>query len=201
VNGPPSLTLPGTQTNVEGDSIDPPLQIEADDPDGDELTYVATGLPSDLNIDPTTGEISGTISYTASSGSPYVVHITVSDDGDPSKSVDGDFTWYVSDANGPPEVINPGNQSSYQGEFIMLQIEASDPDGNPLIFVAKDLPPDLLIDPATGLITGELSPWSINESPYSVKVIVSDGYPDGRIDISFSWIVRRNEIYLPLIIR
>ncbi len=47
------------------------LDAGATDPDGDTLTYAATGLPAGLSIDTATGLISGTISLSAASASRY----------------------------------------------------------------------------------------------------------------------------------
>jgi len=58
VNRAPVLTAPGDQTSAENDVIS--LALSASDPDGDSLTYSATGLPEGLAIAPTTGVISGT---------------------------------------------------------------------------------------------------------------------------------------------
>ena len=51
------------QTNAEGDVIS--LDAGATDPDGDTLTYAATGLPDGPDINTTTGLISGTLSSTS----------------------------------------------------------------------------------------------------------------------------------------
>src|SRR5262249_20331549 len=53
------LYNPGDQTSTRGDTI--ALQVTATDPNGDPLTYSATGLPSGLSIASGTGLISGTI--------------------------------------------------------------------------------------------------------------------------------------------
>jgi hypothetical protein len=52
------------------------LQITASDPDGDALTYSATGLPAGLSINATTGLISGSVS--AAPGN-YPVTVSVTD--------------------------------------------------------------------------------------------------------------------------
>ena len=49
------------------------LDADATDPDGDTLTYAATGLPAGLSINTATGVISGTLSLSAAAGSPYAV--------------------------------------------------------------------------------------------------------------------------------
>src|SRR5262249_17356754 len=66
------------------------LQIQASDPDGDPLTFSATGLPTGLSINPTTGLISGTLSG-ATPGN-YPVTVTVSDG---VAAATQSFTWIV----------------------------------------------------------------------------------------------------------
>ena len=90
-NHAPTVTSPGNQGSVENDAIT--LPIVASDADGDVLTYSASGLPPGLGIDPSTGVISGTISGTASSGSPYAVTVTAKDPSLASGSAS--FSWTV----------------------------------------------------------------------------------------------------------
>jgi hypothetical protein len=84
----PEVVNPGDQFNLPGDSVS--LQIEASDPDGDELTYAATGLPDALSINPATGVISGTV--TLESVGTNAVEVVVSDGQD---NVTIDFAWDV----------------------------------------------------------------------------------------------------------
>ncbi len=56
-NRAPTVTNPGTQNNNTGVAVS--LQISASDPDGNALTYSATGLPAGLSINATTGRITG----------------------------------------------------------------------------------------------------------------------------------------------
>ncbi|MEJ2710011.1 MAG: putative Ig domain-containing protein, partial [Anaerolineales bacterium] len=71
----PEVVIPGDQFNLPGDSVS--LQIEARDPDGDELTYAATGLPDALSINPATSVISGTV--TIESLGANAVEVVISD--------------------------------------------------------------------------------------------------------------------------
>ena len=52
-----------------------------------------------------------------------------------------------------------------------------DPDGEPLTFTATGLPPGMVIDPATGIISGTLPADASQAGPYTVTVTATD--PDG----------------------
>src|SRR5439155_21513959 len=106
VNRAPTLTSPGAQTSAENTSI--ALQLVATDLDGDALTYSATGLPASLTLNPATGLVAGTLSFT-SAGS-YAVTAPVSD-GTVSNSQT--FTWTVANTNRPPVLTNPGAQTNW----------------------------------------------------------------------------------------
>ena len=62
----------------------------------------------------------------------------------------------LSNDNLAPDVTNPGNQFNNEGDNVSLQIEASDASEN-LAYSASNLPPNLTINPSTGLITGILA--------------------------------------------
>ncbi|MDH3307627.1 MAG: malectin domain-containing carbohydrate-binding protein, partial [Acidimicrobiia bacterium] len=91
VNRPPSFNavLPD-RTSIEGDSVS--ISTEATDPDGDDLTWTATGLPPGTFIGSSSGLISGTIPFTAGGGSPYTVVVRVTDGED---SVTDTFVWTI----------------------------------------------------------------------------------------------------------
>jgi hypothetical protein len=184
-NRSPQITDPDDQVNAEGDTV--ALFIQASDPDGDGLSFGALELPAGLEIDPLSGLISGTITYTASVMSPYTVTVTVSDDYSPPAIREITFTWSISDTNRPQIVLNPGDQENFENEPVDLQIQANDPDGDPLGFAANGLPDGLVIEPDTGLIHGMLSSYS--QGRYSVQVIVSDGGSSDNVLIDFEWVI------------
>ncbi|WP_082021115.1 putative Ig domain-containing protein [Geobacter anodireducens] len=91
VNRAPGVIAPANRTNVEGTVVN--LTVAATDPDGDALTYSATGLPAGLAINASTGAITGTIDYSAAAGSPYTVTVTATDPSNAKGSAS--FTWTV----------------------------------------------------------------------------------------------------------
>lgn len=61
-------------------------------------------------------------------------------------------------ANNPPVIVNPNTQTNAEGEFINLPITASDVDDcGGLTYQATSLPDGLMIDPATGVISGTIA--------------------------------------------
>ena len=58
---PPTMAQPANQTSTENSSVS--LQLVGSDPDGDTLTYSATGLPASLSLNTATGLISGTLPF------------------------------------------------------------------------------------------------------------------------------------------
>ena len=71
-------------SDIAGYTVTYPSFDSFSDPDGDELSFSATGLPTGLSVDPLTGVISGTIAGSAVSDAPngdgiYTVTITVDD--------------------------------------------------------------------------------------------------------------------------
>ena len=84
---PPVLTAPGNQTTVLGGTVN--QQMQATDPNGDLLTWSATGLPTGLSINSASGLISGTPTV-AGAFSPT---ITVTDGN--TTPVSASFTWSI----------------------------------------------------------------------------------------------------------
>jgi putative Ig domain-containing protein len=179
-NEAPTLTPPGDQASAENATVS--LQLVASDPDGDALTYGASGLPAPLTVDAATGLISGTLTYT--SAGTYSVTAIVSDG---SVSTSTTFTWTITNVDRAPALTTPADQTSVENATVSLQLAASDPDGDPLTYLADGLPPSLGINTATGEISGTLMPAS--EGTYTVTVTTSDGTLSQ--STTFVWTVMR----------
>jgi subtilisin len=180
-NRPPAVIAPPIQNQAEAQAVN--LQINASDPDNDVLTYIASNLPPGIEINPQTGLISGTLSYNAAG--THTSSITVIDSG--LLEAVTTFDWVVQNTNRAPSVEAIANQTDIEGTDIDLQVLASDPDYDDLLYSAADLPDGLSIDSTTGLINGTLT--SVSSGNYDVTVNVTDnGIPDAESTmILFLW--------------
>ena len=119
------------QTDMDADNINLDVSGNFRDPEGDTLTFAATGLPTGLSIDPNTGVISGTIDSSASQSGPFTVMVTA-DDGN-GGTVTDTFTWNVTNP-GP----NATNDNFTTDEDILLNATVAtndnDVDGDTLTY-------------------------------------------------------------------
>jgi len=92
----PLLTYPGNQVSSPGEVVS--LSVMASDPTGDELSFAAVNLPSGLEIDSISGEISGIVALDAVS---TTVLVSVSDGW---QTVAVSLQWLV---NAPGDVTRP----------------------------------------------------------------------------------------------
>jgi hypothetical protein len=88
----PVLTNPGNRTSAVGQATS--LQLSASDPDGQPLTYSASGLPPGLTLMASTGFISGT----PTTAGTYTVRASASDGALTSASQS--FTWTITSGSG-----------------------------------------------------------------------------------------------------
>ena len=162
-----ALPAPGDQSNLDHDSVS--VTMTAAYHGSGTVTYSATGLPSGLSIN-SSGVISGTMSDTADTDSPYAVTVTATDG---TASASQSFNWEV-DAR--VSVDAGGDQTNVPGDVISLTVYADDAaTSTPTwTFSASGLLSGLSIDSSTGDITGTLTA-SVSGTPYAVTVTASDG--------------------------
>ncbi len=99
--------------------------------------------------------------------------------------IDGSFlSPYGEINNQSPSLVNPGTQTGTVGDLVNLQLSASDPDGDSLVYSATDLPDGLTLGSTSGLISGTLG----SDRPFFVTATVDDG-KGGSDSVSFDWIV------------
>ena len=126
VNEAPTTTGIAGQTATEGGNYSLNVSGAFDDPDGDTLTFAASGLPSGLTINGTTGEISGTLPQ-VTSDTDFTVTVTASDG---ELEEDAEFILSVDDV---PDPVDP-EQTPFPGPVAptftdsVLTIDASNYD-------------------------------------------------------------------------
>lgn len=148
-NAPPALPNQPNRTDAEGQAVS--FNVGATDPEGQPLTYSATGLPNGISINTSTGEISGTLGF--DTAGVYNVTVSVTDG---FHIVSDSFTWTVTNVNRSPVISTIGTLTVAEGGTLVVNITASDPDGDFVALAASGLPSFASFTP-TGNGTGTLT--------------------------------------------
>jgi len=173
-------------SNNEGDPVSLSLATGSD-PDGQSLVYSLDGmtpLPSGLSMD-STGNVTGTIDYTAA-GSYTVTVIATDPEGATSST---SFTWTIYNTNQAPSQGALSDLSNNEGDPVSLSLATgSDPDGQGLVYSIESmtpLPSGLNMDEA-GNVTGTIDYEAAGS--YTVMVIATDP-ENATSSMSFTWTV------------
>ncbi len=186
-NQPPAANPIGDQTVDEGDEVN--VTATALDSGG--------GLTWSLDSGPGTVDAVGNYSWaTTEADGPgtYTVVLRVSDDGTPNLFDTASFAIIVNEVNQAPIVVDPGPQSVEEGVELNVILEATDADHpeNQLTWSAVDLPPGLIIDAATGVVSGVVDLGGLEATFDSVITVVDDGSPVASSSLDLSWNVTGN---------
>ncbi|WP_407309719.1 Ig-like domain-containing protein [Pseudomonas sp. nanlin1] len=153
--------------------------LQADDSDGDALSYAVTQLPAHGSL---TLNADGSYSYTPAPGftgqDGFSYQIIDADGGTAIASVT--FTVSASGDQTPVLATPIAAQQAVDGGSFQLALSGtfSDPDGDTLTYSVSGLPAGLSLDPQTGLISGTLlnnASTLGNNGVYVLTVSASDG--------------------------
>jgi len=170
----------------QGITIGEPLQTIQPvftDLDGDSLTFSVPTLPAGLVFNGATGQISGTPAQLG----VFTLAITASD-GEGASAVSNDFTITVTAVPNELPVLlsNVANQTAVAGSAITpFSGSFNDPEGEALVFSATGLPAGLLIDPASGEISG----IPTSAGTFSVTITAEDAVGDSVTSNTFTVVV------------
>ena len=165
-NQPPTLkSLPVQINGREGDMIR--LELNAEDPDSDDLIYFANGLPPAARLDAKTGAFRWTPG--ALDAGTYEVQFGVGDGfGVDLKTV----LIVIQDVNVAPNVARPVTRVVNEGQRLLAKIVAKDIDGDTLSYAAALLPAGATLNPTTGVFDWTPRYWQAGH--YEIPIVVSD---------------------------
>ena len=173
VNDP--LTLlgqPPAVTYDDGSDVSIDMAAYVSDPDGDPISYAATGLPAGLAIDPTTGLVTGRLEANASATSPYGITVTA-DDGMGSTIP---VSFQLTAVNVAPVKLADPTVPVRDGDIVSWSATTAleDRDGDVLAFTAIGLPAWLSLDGATGEVSGVVPFDASQGGPVTFTVTATD---------------------------
>ncbi len=174
----PVLGYIGNQVALIGQPF--ALNLQASEPDQDNLSYTVVGLPSAAVLTP--GSIYGTATLnwtpgTADTGA-YNVTFIVADLGNgqvtqPSSTSTTIRLIVRSTDTAPVFATNPESATVAEGQLLTLPVTATKEEGDALTYTAQNLPAGATLDPATGVLSWTPQPGQA--ANYSVQVTAGDG--------------------------
>lgn len=183
----PVLQSIGDKGVDEGQSLS--FSIHATDPDGDEITYAATGLPSGASF------VGDTFSWTPDYGQAgtYPVTFTASDgQGSDSEQI----TITVRHVNRPPVLAAVSDRSVDEGSLLSFSIQASDPDGDAIALSAENLPSGATFSS----VSFSWTPSPSQVGTYQVTFIASDGHLTDTATIAITVLASEGDADGPVVV-
>ncbi len=174
-NGVPQITSTPNRTAAEG--VLYTYDVRAIDPDGDPVVYSLLDGPANMTVDPFVGALRWTPSQSAAVASPYSVSVAACD---PFGGT-GIQTWQidVSVEDLSPRILSEPAYAAVESELYRYDVEASDPDGDPLEYRLTTAPGGMTIHALSGLIEWTPSETAAAANPHPVQVEVRD--PGGHV--------------------
>ncbi|MFH1230427.1 MAG: putative Ig domain-containing protein [Planctomycetota bacterium] len=184
VNRPPILTAVSDKSVDENVLLT--FTLSATDPDGDALSYSATGLPNGAILEGDT--FSWTPDYTqAGTYSNIKFRVT-----DPGLLYDEKvITILVNNINRSPTMTSPGNKIVNEGQLLTFTLSAADPDGDTIVYTMIGGPIGATLDSATGAFSW--TPSYERSGSYPVTFTVTDNGA-GNLSVSETVTITVNDV-------
>ncbi len=171
-NAAPLLTPMPVQSLSENETLR--FALDADDPDGDPITFDVAGLPTGATFDRGTGVFEWTPNYFQAG--QYTLSITA---GDGQAASRGDVVIEVDNVNRPPVLTPLYDQFTREGTYLVFEIAGGDYDNDPLGYhIDGVLPRGASFDPET--LAFEWTPDHLQAGSYPVTFVATD--PSGLTD-------------------
>ncbi len=169
-NQPPTFPALPSLHGKEGQLL--LASFSAVDPNGDALTYSATGLPTGASLDAATGAFSWT--PTSGQAGTYMVTLAATDPGGLSASAT--VTIVIDAVNRPPMIDAIADVAVGVGNVLTITAHATDPNGDPLTYsadAAGPLPAGASLDASIGVMTW--TPTADQVGTHTIAIAASDG--------------------------
>ncbi|MFY0408064.1 putative Ig domain-containing protein [Solicola sp. PLA-1-18] len=180
----PIVTAPGTQTTTKGGTVS--LSISSTCGNGP-CTYTASGLPSGLSIDSSTGRISGNV---ASNAVSTTVRVTATDAAG-GTGTSAAFSWTINNA---PTAAALDDRTTSRSTAVNVGFAGTFSGGtSPYTYSATGLPSGLSINASTGVVTGTTGTTTTRSS---TRITVTDASGQ-TASAAFTWYVSNLALSMP----
>ncbi|NQU11577.1 putative Ig domain-containing protein, partial [bacterium] len=169
VNNAPVLAPIGNKTVNEGATL--AFTVSASDPDGDSLSYSASGLPSGASFN-TSSRVFYWVPGAGQAGS-YPVTFTVSDGSLSDSEVVTITVGNGGTVNNAPVLAPIGNKTVNEGATLAFTVSASDPDGDSLSYSSTGLPSGASFNTSSRVFSW--TPGYTQAGVYQATFTASDG--------------------------
>jgi hypothetical protein len=175
VKRPPlSLEALGDQVVLEGETL--AFSLGASGGEGDAVAFGAEALPEGASLDTASGAFAWTPDF--GQRGEYTVAFFVTDG---VQTVTESVRITVLPANRPPVLEDPGELKVVEEDLLSVQLRATDPDGDAIVFYGEALPAG-----ATVSESGQLSwrPERGQAGTYDVTLVATDGSASDSVQVS-----------------